>query len=143
MDAWQHFRKWVVPDYNNFLRSPSDFHLLENAILSMYAEVEYLGLHQRGYPPDVSSDQRDARQIRNDLNLANLQVCADTLKHVRTHQHDGVTLSSTGIDTNNANTWKIGGHDLIEVAHSAFATLREISRIESERPSPLAPNVDA
>jgi hypothetical protein len=143
MDAWQHFRKWVVPDYNNFLRSPSDFHLLENAILSMYAEVEYLGPHQRGYLPDVSGDQRDARQIRNDLNLANLQVCADTLKHVRTHQHDGVTLSSTGIDTNNANTWKIGGHDLIEVAHSAFATLREISRIESERPSPLAPNVDA
>ena len=143
MDAWQHFRKWVVPDYNNFLRSPSDFHLLENAILSMYAEVEYLGPHQRGYLPDVSGDQRDARQIRNDLNLANLQVCADTLKHVRTHQHDGVTLSSTGIDTNNANTWKIGGHDLIEVAHSAFATLREISRIESERPPPLAPNVDA
>ena len=143
MNAWQHFRKWVVPDYNNFLRSPSDFHLLENAILSMYAEVEYLGPYQRGYLPDVSGDQRDARQIRNDLNLANLQVCADTLKHVRTHQDDGVTLSSTGIDTNNANTWKIGGHDLIEVAHSAFATLREISRIESERPSPLAPNVDA
>ena len=143
MNAWQHFRKWVVPDYNNFLRSPSDFHLLENAILSMYAEVEYLGPHQRGYLPDVSGDQRDARQIRNDLNIANLQVCADTLKHVRTHQHDGVTLSSTGIDTYNANTWKIGGHDLIEVAHSAFATLREISRIESERPSPLAPNVDA
>jgi len=109
----------------------------------MDAEVEYLGLHQRGYLPDVSGDQRDARQIRNDLNLANLQVCADTLKHVRTHQHDGVTLSSTGIDTNNANTWKIGGHDLIEVAHSAFATLREISRIESARPPPLAPNVDA
>ena len=143
MNAWQHFRKWVVPDYNNFLRSPSDFHLLENAILSMYAEVEYLGPYQRGYLPDVSGDQRDARQIRNDLNLANLQVCADTLKHVRTHQDDGVTLSSTGIDTNNANTWKIGGHDLIEVAHSAFATLREISRIESARPPPLAPNVDA
>src|SRR6516164_9042245 len=83
MNAWQHFRKWVVPDYNNFLRSPSDFHLLESAILSMYAEVEYLGPHQRGYPPDVSDDQRDARQIRNDLNIANLQVCADTLKHVR------------------------------------------------------------
>ena len=143
MDAWQHFRKWVVPDYNNFLRSPSDFHLLENAILSMYAEVEYLGLHQRGYPPDVSGDQRDARQIRNDLNLANLQVCADTLKHVRTNQDDGVTFSSAGIDTNNPNTWKISGHDLVEVANSAFATLREISRIEVEKPPRLAPDVDA
>ena len=78
-----------------FLRSPSDFHLLGNAILSMYAEVEYLGLHQRGgYPPDVSGNERDAREIRNDLSLANLQVCADTLKHVRTNQDDGVTLSS-------------------------------------------------
>ena len=51
--------------------------------------------------------------------------------------------ASAGIDTNNPNTWKIGGHDLVEVANSAFATLREISRIEVERPPPLAPNVDA
>ena len=61
MDTWEHFRKWVVPDYNNFLRSPSDFRLLENAILSMYAEVEYLGLHQRGYLPvfRATSEMRD------------------------------------------------------------------------------------
>jgi len=125
MDAREHFQKWVVRDYNGFVQSPSDFHLLGNAILSMHASAEWLVLDRRGYDPDVSGNKRreDVRKIRDDLGLADLGVCADALKHVR--KGDGVSLSSTGINTNDPTTWKIGDHDLVKVAHQSFATLQK------------------
>jgi hypothetical protein len=125
MDAREYFQSTVVPNYNSFVQSPANFHLLANTILSMNASAEYLGLDRRGYDPDVSGNQRrrDVRKIRDDLRLADLEVCADALKHVR--KGDGVTLSSTGIDTNSPTSWKIGDHDLVEVAHQAFAALQK------------------
>ena len=91
----------------------------------MHASAEWLVLDRRGHNPDVSGNQRrrDVRAIRDDLGLADLQVCADTLKHVR--KGGDVTLSSTGINTNDPTTWKIGEHDLVKVAHEAFATLQK------------------
>jgi hypothetical protein len=99
----------------------------------MNTVAEYLGLDRRGYPPDVSGNQRrrDVRKTRHDLGgLADLRVCADTLKHVRTNQaQGGVTVSSTSIDPNDQTTWTVGEHDLAEVAHKAFATLNGLSEL--------------
>ena len=44
MDAREHFQSVVVPSYSAFVRSPSDFHLLGNALVSMNTVAEYLGL---------------------------------------------------------------------------------------------------
>ena len=137
MDAREHFQYVAVPNYNEFVQSPSDFRLLGNAILSMNTVAEYLGLDRSGYPPDVSRNERrrEAQKIRDDLSgLTDLQVCADTLKHVRNNRPDDVTLSSTGIDPNDPTIWKIGGRDLVKVAHSAFATLNGLPELKG-RPS--------
>jgi hypothetical protein len=136
MDAREHFQNVVVPNYNEFVRSPSDFRLLGNAIGSMNTVAEYLGLCRRGYPPGVSRNERrrEAQTIRGQLTgLSDLQTCADVIKHVRIEQKQGgitTTLSSTGIDPADPTTWTVGGHDLVRVAHKAFATLSKIAELE-------------
>jgi hypothetical protein len=126
MDAREYFQGTVVPDYNAFVASPTNFRLLRHAILSMNTMPEYLGLDRRNYPPDVSRNQRrrDAQAIREDKdnNLTDLQTCADVLKHVRSNTDQG-TLSSTGIDAKNQATWYINGKYLPNVAHDGFAKL--------------------
>ena len=69
MDAREHFQYVAVPNYNEFVQSPSDFRLLGNAILSMNTVAEYLGLDRSGYPPDVSRNERrrEAQKIRDIL----------------------------------------------------------------------------
>jgi hypothetical protein len=128
MDARERFQKVVVPNYNEFLRNPNDFRLLDNLITSMNPMAEYLGLDRRGYPPGLSRNERrrEAQTVRVEGGLTDLQKSADVIKHVRIElERDGVksTLTSTGIDTADPTTWKVRGLDLVQVAHSAFATL--------------------
>jgi hypothetical protein len=132
MDARDYYDTVVVPNYNEFVGSLNDFRLLENAIISMNTVAEYLGLQRRGYPPDVSRNERrrEAQTIRNDFSdLVDLQVCADTIKHVRINQSDGLTLSSTGIDPHDQATWNINGKHLPSVAHKAFAALKGVAEL--------------
>jgi hypothetical protein len=134
MDAREHFQMVVVPNYNEFVRS-GDFHSLGNALLSMNTVADYLGLDRRGYPSRISRNQRrrEARTIREHSGLTDLQTCADVIRHVRIEQErDGVTstLSSTGIDPNDQTTWNIGKHNLVKVAHEAFATLKEFPELK-------------
>ena len=136
MDAQERFQKVVMPNYNDFVRNPNDFRLLDNLITSMNPMAEYLGLDRRGYPPGVSRNERrrGAQAIRDDSDLTDVQICADVIKHVRIElERDGVTstLSSTGIDTADPTTWKVGGLDLVHVAHSAFATLSKITELNA------------
>jgi hypothetical protein len=136
MDAQERFQKVVVPNYNDFVRNPNDFRLLDNLITSMNPMAEYLGLDRRGYPPGVSRNERrrGALAIRDDSDLTDVQICADVIKHVRIElERDGVTstLSSTGIDTADPTTWKVGGLDLVQVAHIAFATLNGLPELKS------------
>jgi hypothetical protein len=53
-------------------------------------------------------------------------------------EQDGVTstLSSTGIDTADPKTWKIGGLDLVRVAHRAFAALSKIPELNAQHLGP-------
>jgi len=77
MDARERFKKVVVRNYNRFVGSPNDFSLLDSLVASMNPMAEYLALDRRGYSLGVSGNQRrrDARKIRDDLGLADLQVC--------------------------------------------------------------------
>ena len=137
MNAREHFENTVVPNYNDFVQSPSDFRLLENALFSMNTVAERLALERREYGQVARGVlYGEAQKIRDDLSgLSHLQSCANTLKHVRSikDQSGGkftTTATSTGIETNDPTTWKIGGHDLVEVVHNAFATLKGIPELK-------------
>jgi hypothetical protein len=137
MDAREHFQNVVVRNYNEFIQSPTDFHLLENALLSMDLVPERLGLHNRGYAQVARKElYEEAKMIRDQSgSLDDLHFCANALKHVRTiRDHAGkftTIATSTGIDPNDPTTWKIGEHDLVKVAHSAFVTLYTILTMEA------------
>jgi hypothetical protein len=78
--------------------------------------------------------RREAQGIRDDSGLTDVQICAEVIKHVRIElEQDGVTstLSSTGVDTADPKTWKVSGVDLVQVAHSAFATLGKIPELNA------------
>jgi hypothetical protein len=130
MDAREYFNYIAMPKYNEFVESPNDFHLLESALYSMDTVAEQLGLHQLGYA-QVSREvlYEEAKKIRGQsISLENLHSCSNTLKHGRSiRDHSGgkftTIATSTGIDPNDPTTWKIGGHDLVQVAHEGFATL--------------------
>jgi integrase len=49
MDAPEYFQNVVVPDYNAFVASPTEYRLLEAIISSMDKVPERLALHQLGY----------------------------------------------------------------------------------------------
>jgi hypothetical protein len=85
MDARERLQKVVVPNYNEFLRNPNDFRLLDNLITSMNPMAEYLGLDRRGYLPGVSRNERcrEAQTVRVEGGLTDLQKSADVIKHVR------------------------------------------------------------
>jgi hypothetical protein len=135
MDARERFEKVVVPNYTDFVRNPNDFRSLDNVIGSMNTVAEYLGLHRSGYPPHVSRNERrrNVQTIRQGA-LKDLQTCADVLKHTRIGLEQGgvtSTLSSTGIDTADPTTWKVGGLDLVQVAHDAFAALKQVPELNA------------
>ena len=136
MDAREYFRTVVQPNYNEFVQNPSEFRLLENALLSMNAVPEYLALDRLGYVP-IRRDVLDgvARKIRHQFcNLSDLKFCAEACKHVRKikDRSGGFTLqaSSTSVEPNDQTTWHINGKHLVKVAHFAFAALKEISELK-------------
>jgi hypothetical protein len=137
MDTREYFNYVVVPNYNEFVRRPTDFHLLWNALVSMNTVAEHLGLYQRGYG-QVSRNElyREAQEIRGQLSgVEDLKFCADTLKHVRKIQDQGggkftTIATSTGVDPTDPTTWKVGGHDLGKVAHDVFATLDNLPELK-------------
>jgi hypothetical protein len=137
MDTREYFNYVVVPNYNEFVRRPTDFHLLWNALVSMNTVAEHLGLYQRGYG-QVSRNElyREAQEIRGQLSgVEDLKFCADTLEHVRKIQDQGggkftTIATSTGVDPADPTTWKVGGHDLGKVAHDAFATLDNLPELK-------------
>jgi hypothetical protein len=137
MNAREHFKNIVVPNYNEFVRSPSDFRLLENALFSMSTVAERLALERREYGQVGRGVlYGEAQKIRGDLSgLSGLQSCTNALKHVRSIKDHGggeftTIATSTGIEANDPTTWKIGGHDLVKVVHNAFATLKGIPELK-------------
>jgi hypothetical protein len=136
MNAREHFQNIVVPGCNQFFQNPSDFRLLEYALLSMNTVPERLALERREYGRvGRRALYSEAQKIRSDLSgLSALQSCANALKHVRSIKDHGgaftTIATSTGIEANDPTTWKIGGHDLVKVVHNAFATLKGIPELK-------------
>jgi hypothetical protein len=137
MDAREYFNYVVLPKYNEFVQSPNDFRLLESALYSMDTVAERLGLHQLGYA-QVSRETlyEEGKKIRGQsTSLKNLHSCSNALKHSRSiKDHRGgkftTTATSTGIDPNSPTTWKIGGHDLTQIAHDGFAVLSSLPELK-------------
>ena len=68
MNAREHFENTVVPNYNDFVQSPSDFRLLENALFSMNTVAERLALERREYGQVARGVlYGEAQKIRDDL----------------------------------------------------------------------------
>jgi hypothetical protein len=136
MDAREYFNYVAMPKYNEFVQSPNDFRLLESALYSMDTVAERLGLHQLGYA-QVSREAlyQKAKEIRDQsTSLENLHSCSNALKHgrsIRDHSDNFMTIAtSTGIDPNDPTTWKIGMHNLVQVAHDGFATLNSFPELK-------------
>jgi hypothetical protein len=131
MDALEHFQNVVMPNRNDFVERPTEYRCLDNFLCSMNTVAERLGLDELEYAK-VGRGQltQEAQKIRGQSSsLEHLKFCVDTLKHGRKIMDHGggkftTVATSTGIDPNNPTTWKIGEHDLVEVAHHAFATLQ-------------------
>jgi hypothetical protein len=85
------------------------------------------------YPADVPRKLLDpeAEKVRDELSgFVDLQLCANTLKHVRKISGSGAKFelqaSSTGLSPDDQSTWYVAGRDLVAVVHKAFATLEAI-----------------
>ncbi len=138
MDPRKHFQSVVVGNYNDFVQRPTEYRFLDNTLSSMNTVAERLGLHQLEYD-EVGRGvlNQEAQKIRNQSSaLKDLKFCAETIKHGRKIiDHGGgkftTIATSTGIDPNDLTTWKIGKHDLVQVAHSAFATLSKITELNA------------
>jgi len=136
MDAREFFHNVVMPNYTEFVRSPTDIRLLWNALVSMNTVAEYLALERLGYPqigPRVI--YLEAQRIRRLSGLAELKYCAETFKHVRKIRDRGSSefttiATSTGVSPDDQATWNVDGKDLVKVVHTAFATLKEIPELK-------------
>jgi hypothetical protein len=133
MDAREYFQLIVRPNYYEFYGGQNNIRLLWNAIVSMNTVPEFLVLDRLGYRLDILREEieRKAQEIREKLGLVELQYCANTLKHVRkiNRGQSTATASSTSVEPIDQATWVLDGHDLVKVAHDAFATLKEIPEL--------------
>ena len=129
MDAREYFQLIVRPNYYEFYGAQNSIRLLWNTIVSMNTVPEYL------VPPEVYREELDAKaqKIREELGLTELQYCANRFKHVRKlpRGHSNATASSTNIEPIDLATWVLDWHDLVQVAHDAFATLSEIPELNA------------
>jgi hypothetical protein len=135
MDAREYFQLIVRPNYYEFYGAQNSIRLLWNTIVSMNTVPEYLVLDRLKYPLELKREVLDAeaQKVREELGLTELQYCANTFKHVRKlpRGHSNATASSTNIEPIDLATWVLDGHDLVQVAHSAFATLSKIPQLNA------------
>jgi hypothetical protein len=66
------------------------------------------------------------------LGLTELQFCANTFKHVRKIPRGKFEFiaSSTAVSPDDQTTWVLDGHDLVALAHHAFATLNSLPELK-------------
>ena len=131
MNAREFFEGVVKPNYDEFVQSQNDIRLLWNVVVSMNTVPEFLVLHRHKYDP-LPREVLDAEaaKIRYELDgFADLQFCANTLKHVRKIKGRGAKFeleaSSTGLLPDDQSKWSVATYDLVEVVHKAFATLQK------------------
>lgn len=107
--------------------------MLFNALVSMNTVPEFLALHQRKYAVDITREEldEDAKAIRYELGLMDLQDCANMFKHVRRMRRGSmeITASSTAVSPDDQGTWTVLGLELVDVVRKAFATLKGLQEL--------------
>src|SRR4029453_1434403 len=112
MDAKEFFSVVVVENYKEAIADPANFRKLWNAALSMNTVGEYLALHRAGYPTlDRFKVDEKAAAVRSEYpDLNAIKSYADRLKHVRKHERQQVTASSTSIPPQTPTSFVIFKH---------------------------------
>ena len=134
MDARELFQEVVSPNYREFIERPNDIRLLWNALVSMNSVAEYLAIERLKY---VSTSRQVimyvAGNVREQYDLEDLGLCADTLKHLRktsgSRAKFGITATSTGVSSDPA-TWEINDLKFVDVLRRAFAKLNDIPELK-------------
>jgi hypothetical protein len=128
MDAKEFFTFIVVENYKEANADPANLRKLWNVAISMNTVPEFLALHRAGYPTlkSVEVDQK-AEVIRDEYSdLKAIKSYADRLKHVRKHEKQEVTGSSTSILPQDPNSFV----DLKDLVDRTFTTLSSISEFK-------------
>jgi hypothetical protein len=130
MNAAEFFQDVVKPNYEVFIKNPSDFRSLWNALVSMNTVAEFVALEQLAYDPISRGTLTQTAEQLRDQNLADLKFCAEALKHVRKIDSQPkldpkftTVGTSTGILSNDRASWTIGSFDLVDVLQRASTTL--------------------
>jgi hypothetical protein len=94
MSVRELFQNVVVPDYNDFVQSPTDFRLLKSALLSMDTVPERLALHQLGYPQLSRKElNQEAQKIRRQFNsLKDLHSCSNYIVRRCRQRNSGLVI---------------------------------------------------
>jgi hypothetical protein len=136
MNAAEFFKTVVIPNYEQFVRNPTDLRSLWNAVVSMNTVAEFVALDRLEYAKISRSDLYDAaEQIRQSQPpLPDLKYCAETFKHVRKipgwkEVPVSITASSTGLSSN-PDTWQIDHHDPVTVLRNSFAVLKDLPELK-------------
>ena len=134
MDARELFQEVVSPNYREFIERPNDIRLLWNALVSMNSVAEYLALERLNY----ASTSRQviiyvANKVREQYDLEDLELCADTLKHLRktsgSRAKFELTATSSGVSSD-PSTWMIGDRKFVDVLRRAFEKLKDIPELK-------------
>lgn len=128
MDAKEFFQSVVVENYKEAIADPANFRKLWNAAVSMNTVAEYLALHRAGYPSlDRFKVDEKAEAVRSEYpDLKAIKSYADRLKHVRKHEAQQVTASSTSISPQDPTSFV----DLKHLVERTFTTLDRISELK-------------
>jgi hypothetical protein len=121
MDAKEFFRIVVAENCKEAGADPTNFRKLWNAAVSINTVAEYLALDRAGYPTLKGGEvDKKAQAIREQIpELKAIKPHVDMLKHVRKHEGQEVSASSTGILPQDPNSFA----DLRNQVEGTFATL--------------------
>jgi hypothetical protein len=127
MDTKKSYESVVLPNYEASKADPGSFQKIWNAIQSVSTLSEYVALERLEYGDvkrkDVDAVTDSVLRMYPDLYL--LKDPATTLRHVRRHDGQEVTSSSTGIEPDNPATWVLedgpSKHNLSDVLDRAMA----------------------
>ena len=127
MDAKGFFSQVIDKNYKEWKADPDDFTKYWNAAVSMNTAAEFLALHRAGYP-ELTRTEVDVKvaAIRSEYpELKAIKLYANPLKHVRSHDNQKLTASSTSIAPENPNSWQLTSSmpDPRDTLDRAFARL--------------------
>jgi hypothetical protein len=134
----QFYQHVALKNYEDSRADPMSHQKLWNAMVSANTIADHLGLEGLNYGPTLTRKEidgavSDVRQAYPDLQSLNKR--ANTLKHVRRHERNVLTETSTGLLPDDPATWHLndasGSHDLRNDVDRIFATFGTIPELNT------------